>query len=99
MTLKQRYNLNKLIYKPSRTKVKSDTVLYYKAYITIYENWANIVDGMDKETLRYAYDDMRKLYRKNVVSYLQTYLKCDTMYIVEIAKTYGADVLKLILEY
>ena len=42
---------------------------------------------------------MRKLFRKNVITYLQTYIKSDILYGIEIANTYGADVVKLLLEY
>ena len=58
-----------------------------------------IVDGMNKDTLSCVYPTMRKLFRKNVITYLQTYIKSDILYGIEIANTYGADVIKLLLEY
>ena len=40
-----------------------------------------------------------KVFSKNVITYLQTYIKSDILYGIEIANTYGADVIKLLLEY
>ena len=99
MTLKQRYNLNKMIYTEKYIRLDKQTLLYYKAYITIFNNWADIVDSMNQNTLSCVYQSMRKLYRKNVITYLQTYIKSDILYGIEIANTYGADVVKLLLEY
>ena len=99
MTIKQRYKLNKMIYTTKFVQIDKETLLYYKAYIRIFNNWADIVDGMNKDTLSCVYPSMRKLFRKNVITLLQAYLKSDTIYIKEIANTYGADVIKLLLEY
>lgn len=99
MTIKQRYNLNKMIYTTKFVKIDKETLLYYKAYIRIFNNWADIVDGMNKDTLSCVYPTMRKLFRKNVITYLQTYIRSDIIYGIEIANTYGADVIKLLLEY
>ena len=99
MTIKQRYKLNKMIYFKNVKNIDSDTLLYYKAYIRIFNNWADIVDGMNKDTLYCVYPTMKKLFRKNVITYLQTYIKSDILYCIEIANTYGADVVKLLLEY
>ena len=75
MTIKQRYNLNKMIYTTKFVQIDKETLLYYKAYIRIFNNWADIVDGMNKDTLSCVYPTMRKLFRKNVITYLQTYIK------------------------
>ena len=99
MKIKQRYNLNKLINMSKHVNYDYDTLMYYKAYIIIFNNWSYIVDGMDKDTLSCVYPTMRKLFRKNVITYLQTYIKSDILYGIEIANTYGADVIKLLLEY
>lgn len=99
MTLKQRYYLNRIIYFPAFAKIDKGTIPYYKAYITIFNNWADIVDGMNQNTLSCVYQSMRKLHRKNVITYLQTYIKSDILYGIEIANIYGADVAKLLLEY
>ena len=99
MTIKQRYNLNKMIYTSKLVKIDKETLLYYKAYIRIFNNWTDIVDGMNKDILYCVYPDMRKLFRKNVITYFQTYIKRDILYGIEIANTYGADVIKLLLEY
>ena len=99
MTLKQRRNLNKMIYTTKYVRLDKQTLLYYKAYIRIFNNWADIVDGMNQATLYCVYPAMRKLLRKNVITYLQTYIKSDILYGIEIANTYGADVVKLLLEY
>ena len=72
MTIKQRYNLNKMIYTSKFVKIDKETLLYYKAYIRIFNNWADIVDGMNKDTLSCVYPTMRKLFRKNVITYLQS---------------------------
>lgn len=99
MTIKQRYNLNKLINMSKHVNYDYETLMYYKSYIRIFNNWADIVDGMNKETLSCVYPTMRKLFRKNVITYLQTYIKSDILYGIEIVNTYGADVIKLLLEY
>lgn len=99
MTLKQRYNLNKLINMSKHVNYDYETLMYYKSYIRIFNNWSDIVDGMNTDTLSCVYPTMRKLFRKNVITYLQTYIKSDILYGIEIANTYGADVIKLILEY
>lgn len=99
MTIKQRYKLNKMIYFKKCKNIDNDTLVYYKAYITIFNNWHDIVDGMDTITLYTIYPSMKKLFIKNVITLLQTYLKSDILYIKEIANTYGADVIKLLLEY
>lgn len=99
MTIKQRYKLNKMIYFKKCKNIDNDTLVYYKAYITIFNNWANIVDGMDTITLYSIYPSMKKLFRKNVITYLQTYIKSDILYCIEIANTYGAGVIKLLFEY
>lgn len=99
MTLKQRYKLNKIIYTTKFVFIDEETSMYYKAYIRIFNNWADIVDGMNQATLSSVYPTMKKLYRKNVITYLQTYIKSDILYGIEIANTYGADVVKLLLEY
>lgn len=99
MTIKQRYNLNKLINMSKHVNYDYETLMYYKTYIRIFNNWSDIVDGMNKDTLYCVYPTMRKLFRKNVISYLQTYIKSDILYGIEIANTYGADVIKLLLEY
>lgn len=99
MTIKQRYNLNKLINMSKHVKYDYETLMYYKSYIRIFNNWADIVDGMNKDTLSCVYPAMRKLFRKNVLTYLQAYIKSDILYGIEIANTYGADVIKLLLEY
>ena len=99
MTIKQRYNLNKLINMSKHVNYDYETLMYYKTYIRIFNNWSDIVDGMNKDTLSCVYPTMRKLYRKNVITYLQTYIKSDILYGIEIANTYGEDVLKLLLEY
>ena len=70
MTIKQRYNLNKMIYTTKLVKIDKETLLYYKAYIRIFNNWADIVDGMNKDRLSCVYPAMRKLFRKNVITYL-----------------------------
>ena len=75
MTIKQRYNLNKMIYTTKFVQIDKETLMYYKAYIRIFNNWADIVDGMNKDTLSCVYPTMRKLFRKNVITYLQTYIK------------------------
>lgn len=64
MTIKQRCNLNKMIYKTKFVKIDKETLLYYKAYIKIFNNWAVIVDGMNKDLLSCVYPTMRKLFRK-----------------------------------
>lgn len=99
MTLKQRYNLNKAIYTTKPVCLDEQTALYYKAYIKIFNNWAHIVDGMNQDTLSCVYPKMKKLLIKNVITYLQTYIKSDILYGIEIANTYGADVVKLLLDY
>lgn len=99
MTLKQRYKLNKMIYATKYEYIDEETSMYYKAYIKIFNNWAHIVDGMNKDTLYSVYPTMKKLHWKNVITYLQTYIKSDILYGIEIANTYGADVVKLLLEY
>lgn len=99
MTIKQRYNLNKMIYTNKYAYVDKETFMYYKAYIRIFNNWGDIVDGMNPYTLSCVYPSMRKLHRKNVITYLQTYIKSDIVYGIEIANTYGADVVKLLLDY
>lgn len=99
MTIKQRYNLNKLINMSKHVNYDYETLMYYKSYIRIFNNWTDIVDGMNKDTLSCVYPSMRKLFRKNVIKYLQTYIKSDILYGIEIANTYGADVVKLLLEY
>lgn len=99
MTIKQRYNLNKLINMSKHVNYDYETLMYYKAYSKIFNNWSDIVDGMNKGTLSCVYPTMRKLFRKNVITYLQTYIKSDILYGIEIANTYGADVIKLLLEY
>ena len=99
MTIKQRYNLNKLINMSKHVNYDYETLMYYKTYIRIFNNWSDIVDGMNKDTLSCVYPTMRKLYRKNVITYLQTYIKSDILYGIKIANTYGADVIKLLLEY
>ena len=99
MTIKQRYNLNKLIHMAKHVNYDYETLMYYKSYIKIFNNWSDIVDGMNNDTLSCVYPTMRKLFRKNVITYLQTYIKSDILYGIEIANTYGADVIKLLLEY
>ena len=99
MTIKQRYNLNKLINMCKHVNYDYETLMYYKSYMRILNNWSDIVDGMNKDTLSSVYPTMRKLFRKNVITYLQTYIKGDIIYGIEIANTYGADVIKLLLEY
>lgn len=99
MTLNQRYKLNKMIYSKKPINIDRETLVYYKAYIIIFSNWAHIVDGMNRTTLYSVYPSMRKLFIKNVITYLQTYIKSDIIYGIEIANTYGADVVKLLLEY
>lgn len=99
MTIKQRYNLNKLINISKHVNYDYETLIYYKTYIRIFNNWSDIVDGMNKDTLSCVYPSMKKLFRKNVITYLQTYIKSDILYGIEIANTYGADVIKLLLEY
>ena len=99
MTIKQRYNLNKLIHMAKHVNYDYETLMYYKSYIKIFNNWSDIVDGMNKDTLSCVYPTIRKLFRKNVITYLQTYIKSDILYGIEIANTYGADVIKLLLEY
>lgn len=99
MTLKQRYKLNKLIYTAKFVYIDKEIFMYYKAYIKIFNNWAHIVDGMNQDTLSCVYPKMRKLLIKNVITYLQTYIKSDILYGIEIANTYGADVVKLLLDY
>ena len=99
MVLKQRYYLNKAIYTSKYGRLDNETLLYYKAYIKIFDNWSHIVDGMNKDTLSCVYPTMKKLRRKNVITYLQTYIKSDILYGIEIANKYGADVVKLLLEY
>ena len=99
MTIKQRYNLNKMIYNTKLVISDKETLLYYKAYIKIFNNWDDIVDGMNQDTLCCVYPSMRKLLRKNIITYLQTYIKSDILYGIEIANTYGVDVIKLLLEY
>lgn len=68
MTIKQRYNLNKMIYTTKYVKIDKETLLYYKSYIRIFNNWSDIVDGMNKDTLYCVYPTMRKLFRKNVIT-------------------------------
>ena len=99
MTLKQRYKLNKMIYTTKYVCIDKETFMYYKAYIKIFNSWADIVDGMNQDTLSCVYPSMKKLCRKNVITYLQIYIKSDILYSIEIANTYGADVVKLLLEY
>ena len=99
MTIKQRYNLNKLINMSKHVNYDYETLMYYKSYIRIFNNWSDIVDGMNNDTLCCVYPTIRKLLRKNVITYLQTYIKSDILYGIEIANTYGADVIKLLLEY
>ena len=99
MTIKQRYNLNKLINMSKHVNYDYETLMYYKSYIRIFNNWSDIVDGMNKDTLSCVYPTMRKIFRKNVITYLQTYIKSYILYGIEIANTYGADVIKLLLEY
>lgn len=99
MTLKQRYSLNKAIYMNKFYNLDKQTQVYYKSYITIFNNWSDIVDGMNAYTLSCVFPSMRKLHRKNVITYLQTYIKSDILYGIEIANAYGADVVKLLLEY
>lgn len=99
MTIKQRYFLNKMIYNTKLVISDKETLLYYKAYIKIFNNWGDIVDGMNQDTLSCVYPSMRKLFRKNIITYLQTYIKSDILYGIEIANTYGVDVIKLLLEY
>ena len=99
MKIKQRYNLNKLINMSKHVNYDYETLMYYKSYIRIFNNWTDIVDGMNKDTLTCVYPTMKKLLRKNVITYLQTYIKSDILYGIEIANTYGADVVKLLLEY
>ena len=99
MTLKQRYKLNKAIYSTKYVCLDEQTTLYYKAYITIANNWSHIVDGMNTTTLSCVFPTMRKLFIKNKITYLQTYIKSDILYGIEIANTYGADVVKLLLDY
>lgn len=99
MTLKQRYNLNKAIYTTKPVCLDEQTALYYKAYIKIFNNWSDIVDGMNTTTLSCVFPIMKKLFRKNAITYLQTYIKSDIVYGIEIANTYGADVVKLLLDY
>ena len=99
MTLKQRYNLNKAIYITKSICLDEQTALYYKAYMIIRDNWADIVDGMNTTTLSCVYPTMKKLRIKNVITYLQTYIKSDIVYGIEIANTYGADVVRLLLDY
>ena len=79
MTIKQRYNLTKLINMYKHVNYDYETLMYYKSYIRIFNNWADIVDGMNKDTLSCVYPTMRKLFRKNVITYLQTYIKSDIL--------------------
>ena len=62
MTIKQRYNLNKMIYTTKFVQIDNQTLLYYKAYIRIFNNWSDIVDGMNKDTLSCVYPTMKKLF-------------------------------------
>ena len=62
MTIKQRYNLNEMIYTNKFVQIDKETLLYYKAYIRIFNNWSDIVDGMNKDTLSCVYPTMRKLF-------------------------------------
>lgn len=64
MTIKQRCKLNKMIYFKKCKNIDNDTLVYYKAYITIFNNWSDIVDGMDVILLYDIYPSMKKLFIK-----------------------------------
>lgn len=98
MTIRQRFLLNKAIYTHTLITTDKDLLQYYKSYIKIFNNWAYIVDNMNATTLCSAFKYMKKS-RQNVIKYLQIYCKYDTMFLVRITSAYGADVLKLLLEY
>lgn len=98
MKIRQRFLLNKAIYTHTLITFDKDLQMYYKSYIKIFNNWPYIVDNMNVTTLSSAFKYMKKS-RQNVIRYLQIYCKYDTMFLVRISATYGADVLKLLLEY
>lgn len=98
MTIRQRILLNRAIYTHTLITSDKDLLLYYKSYIKIFNNWAYIVDNMNPATLSSVFKYMKKS-RQNVIKYLQIYCKYDTIFLVRISVTYGADVLKLLLEY
>lgn len=98
MTIRQRFLLNKAIYTRTLITQDKELLVYYKSYIKIFNNWTYIVDNMNADTLCSAFKCMKKS-RQNVIKYLQIYCKYDTMFLVRISVTYGADVLKLLLEY
>lgn len=100
MTHLQRYKLNKLIkHSHNFVSIDTQTLMYYKAYIKIYNSWEDIVDKMNPYTLSSVFPNMQKLFNKNILKYLQIYCKSDIIFSIEIANTYGTDVVKLLLEY
>ena len=98
MTLRQRFLLNKAIYTHTLITSDKELLVYYKSYMKIFNNWQFIVDNMNADIVCRAFKDMKKS-RKNVIKYLQIYCKYYTIFLVRITNTYGADVLKLLLEY
>lgn len=98
MTQWQRFKLNRLIETNCFNIADKDMLVYYKAYIKIYTNWEDIVDRMNVTTLSSIYPRMKK-YSKNILKLLQIYCHSDIIFSIEIVKTYGADVGKLLLEY
>lgn len=98
LTTLQRFKLNRLIATNQFNISDTDMLVYYKAYIKIYTNWEDIVDRMNLNTLSSIYPSLKK-YPKNLLKLLQIYCRSDIIYGIEIVKTYGADVGKLLLEY
>lgn len=98
MTRCQRFKLNRLIETNRFNITDKDMLMYYKAYIKVYTNWEDIVDRMNVTTLSSIYPRLKK-YPKNILKLLQIYCHSDIIFSIEIVKTYGADVGKLLLEY
>lgn len=98
MTVLQRIKLNRLMSTNQFNIADRDMLVYYKAYTKIYTNWEDIVDRMDLNTLSSIYPRLKK-YSKNLLKLLQIYCQSDIIFSIEIVKTYGADVVQLLLEY
>lgn len=98
MTILQRIKMNRFIATNQFNITDTDMLVYYKAYTKIYTNWEDIVDRMNLTTLYSVYPCLKKN-SKNLLKLLQIYCNSDIIYSIEIVKTYGADVGKLLLEY
>lgn len=98
LTTLQRFKLNRLIATNQFNISDTDMLVYYNAYIKIYTNWEDIVDRMNLNTLSSIYPRLKKC-PKNLLKLLQIYCSSDIIYGIEIVKTYGEDVGKLLLEY